>query len=202
MPVSVINAAIMTMAVVDATANVAHIEGHKRECDNDADVGCLAPNFAGGQGKAARVSTERARQRAGARATEELQPSTLEHHPVVQGSPRQKLYELLAPPALLKAPFGVCGTAKYGQSCTKSSRGAWPLPANATGSWAAALFQCTHMCKGCANCHYISFSNRNRDCSWFNSCRINELQQSVSGFRSLDMAVMQTEWQPQPGVLG
>jgi hypothetical protein len=73
------------------------------------------------------------------------------------------------------------------ESCALADSGSWELSYNATRSWPAALSECALQCKRCANCQYISFSTRERECRWFKTCT---LQQNVPAFRSLEVKDM------------
>ena len=90
-------------------------------------------------------------------------------------------------------PFGICGTiarqrrAEVAESCALADSGSWELSYNATRSWPAALSECALQCKRCANCQYISFSTRKRECRWFKACT---LQQNLPAFRSLEVKDM------------
>lgn len=73
------------------------------------------------------------------------------------------------------------------ESCALADSGSWELSYNATRSWPAALSECALQCKRCANCQYISFSTRQRECRWFKTCT---LQQNLPAFRSLEVKDM------------
>lgn len=66
---------------------------------------------------------------------------------------------------------GFCGVTTDGE-------GGRCLPTDSRGAWrgvaAASLRSCRAACEACARCHYVSFSQRWKDCSWFRRC--DELQ--------------------------
>ena len=57
------------------------------------------------------------------------------------------------------------------------------MPTLASSSDAAAKLACSTMCAQCANCHYISYSLRAQECSWFASCP--RLKTDVKGFNTI-----------------
>ena len=57
------------------------------------------------------------------------------------------------------------------------------MPPLASSSDAAAKLACSTMCAQCANCHYISYSLRAQECSWFASCP--RLKTDVKGFNTI-----------------
>ena len=61
----------------------------------------------------------------------------------------------------------------YFSDCERAEYGAWQTP--------TTLRECVNACQGCARCNYISFSARNRDCSWFHNCSFSELGQVSYG---------------------
>ena len=67
---------------------------------------------------------------------------------------------------------GLCAPTEFGQSdCNLGEQGAWELRGPA-----AQLSSCVRLCSCCANCHYVSFSARHGDCSWYRTCDIQQLQ--------------------------
>jgi len=68
-------------------------------------------------------------------------------------------------PALLlsHAHRGYCEPAFNGD-CESDSKGAWTLAAREPFS------ACYARCMACANCNFVSFSAKERDCSWYSEC--------------------------------
>ena len=58
---------------------------------------------------------------------------------------------------------GFCGVTKEAapNRCGQDRSGAWPL---------STLHECVLACSACRNCAFLSFSGKNRDCSWYASC--------------------------------
>ena len=60
-------------------------------------------------------------------------------------------------------------------------KGSWPL-----SEGLASLDECARRCSACAKCNYVSFSEAQRDCSWFHRCDYAHLQSlHRASFRSL-----------------
>lgn len=58
---------------------------------------------------------------------------------------------------------GTCAVTDFGESdCVDSSKGAWPMD--------LPLDNCIALCRCCAQCHYVSHSRKQGDCSWFREC--------------------------------
>lgn len=80
--------------------------------------------------------------------------------------------------------LGYCAlTSSIPSSCRDDDKGSWPLPPLASSTNAAAELACSTMCAPCANCHYISYSLRAQECSWFASC--GRLKTDVNGFSTI-----------------
>lgn len=80
--------------------------------------------------------------------------------------------------------LGYCAlTSSIPSSCRDDDKGSWPLPPLASSTNAAAELACSTMCAQCANCHYISYSLRAQECSWFASC--GRLKTDVNGFSTI-----------------
>ena len=64
---------------------------------------------------------------------------------------------------------GFCGATGYGRACDIH---------HGKGAWAAdSERDCLMQCAACGRCRYISFSAKNRDCSWFYACnRMDNLE--------------------------
>ena len=58
---------------------------------------------------------------------------------------------------------GFCGVTEEAapNRCGQDRSGAWPL---------STLHECVLACSACRNCAFLSFSSKNRDCSWYSSC--------------------------------
>ena len=67
-----------------------------------------------------------------------------------------------AVPSGLKRRDGVCRATDYGGDCEHDDLGAWQLD--------GPLGVCVGMCACCARCRFVSFSAKNKDCSWYASC--------------------------------
>ena len=86
---------------------------------------------------------------------------------------------------------GYCAkTAPVPGSCSQSSCGSWKL---------RTLRSCVARCQGCERCHFVSFSRRHRDCSWFFDCDLSRLGQSDSGESFRTFAVAKSS--PRPSVM-
>lgn len=59
---------------------------------------------------------------------------------------------------------GLCGVTLTG-GCENTTQ-------LASGSWAGlpSLSECEARCRGCTRCHFVSFSRRTNDCSWYHDC--------------------------------
>jgi hypothetical protein len=58
---------------------------------------------------------------------------------------------------------GTCSLTEFGPSnCIDGTKGAWEA--------ARSLESCVALCHCCAQCHYVSFSADQNDCSWFRQC--------------------------------
>lgn len=91
---------------------------------------------------------------------------------------------------------GYCdSTSEKDHGCAAgASKGFWPLRGAELESWERAASACTKRCRLCAACTAISFSRRNRECSWFTSCaRPEALHRVPYGFRTLLMAELELD---------
>ena len=62
---------------------------------------------------------------------------------------------------------GQCGTTAGQGDCAHGSKGSWRIE-RATASELSAA--CAARCKGCARCHFYSYSLVFNDCSWYSTC--------------------------------
>ena len=60
--------------------------------------------------------------------------------------------------------------------------GSWVLSRMHTSSSSAARTECNRLCRSCSHCRFFSYSVAHKDCSWFASCDLDRLEQSVDGF--------------------
>jgi hypothetical protein len=65
---------------------------------------------------------------------------------------------------------GLCAPTDYGGRCNTDVQGAWAMPAGKH-----AMRACVEHCAGCANCRVVSFSAKNRGCSWYQYCALDAL---------------------------
>ena len=59
-------------------------------------------------------------------------------------------------------------------NCETDDRGSIRLSAEAA-TFRQSAQECAERCLGCAQCRFISFSARHRDCSWFHACDVRDL---------------------------
>ena len=76
---------------------------------------------------------------------------------------------------------GFCGTTSIGGDCLAGSSGAWEIVAH---GWREAASTCSLLCSECHRCRYFSVSPQWKDCSWFHSCDLANLQHEPPGFKS------------------
>ena len=57
--------------------------------------------------------------------------------------------------------------------CPSSSHGAW---------WSRGLTGCPVGCERCKQCHFISFSPSDQDCSWFRDCPSVQKGEAVTDY--------------------
>ena len=70
----------------------------------------------------------------------------------------------------LPARHGYCGlTLVPGKSCITGDRSFWKPPPT-------TLAGCVARCRSCARCAVISFSRKQRDCSWYAECDLDDLR--------------------------
>ena len=63
---------------------------------------------------------------------------------------------------------GICGETIHGGDCDNGVIGAFGLhPRDAERGWAHAARACFALCAQCSNCHHITVSLKNLDCSWY-----------------------------------
>ena len=81
---------------------------------------------------------------------------------------------------------GHCGTTTAApRDCSSRSFGAFqPLSNLEVRTWRSAERSCVERCRRCANCRYVSFSRQFRDCSWYETCDLENLHKDVDGFQS------------------
>lgn len=82
---------------------------------------------------------------------------------------------------LQEAQPGFCaGTDDAGEivnaaRCETAGKGNWALMRSQVKSWETAVATCQQRCSLCKNCHYLSISLDQRDCSWFRHCDLSKL---------------------------
>ena len=82
---------------------------------------------------------------------------------------------------------GFCRSTKWSEganllkSCPSSSHGGW---------WSHSLASCLAGCERCQQCHFISFSSSDQDCSWFRNCPKVQKGEDVK-----DYYLTHTTWQ-------
>ncbi|KAL3903237.1 MAG: hypothetical protein SGPRY_011756 [Prymnesium sp.] len=90
---------------------------------------------------------------------------------------------------------GSCGVTDDNQlpsePCRNASSGNWKPVASAT--------QCVRLCKGCPRCNYVSYSVRDFDCSWFETCLQDDVQSqleahAISGYCTLHASAKASEF--------
>ena len=69
-------------------------------------------------------------------------------------------------PALSRSHTGFCGPTNYKRECATGPSGAFKL---------TSLSACKAQCQLCDACNFISFSAKNRDCSWYKTCDLSSL---------------------------
>ena len=84
------------------------------------------------------------------------------------------------------AASGHCGATREGDEgdCSSGLVGSWALDTSIT-TWPAAVQQCLARCDACGRCRFVSLSLHLRDCSWYHSCRLNQVQPGPRGHRLL-----------------
>ena len=95
---------------------------------------------------------------------------------------------------------GHCGSTIAGapRDCYSRGFGAFPPLSDAQArSWRTAEKYCVEECRRCANCHFVSFSTRWRDCSWYEECDLKKTHTDVEGFRSRHVPSNQQDEQQQ-----
>ena len=66
-------------------------------------------------------------------------------------------------------------------AATLGAEGRQCLPSDTQGSWKVQRERaCVRLCNNCAQCQYISFSEKLMDCSWFSSCNMSQLRKDFS----------------------
>lgn len=83
-----------------------------------------------------------------------------------------------------RARHGYCDrTSSSGNAgCSTRARGGWDLTDDEARTWLGAVRACLDKCGGCANCRFISVSQRWKDCGWHRDCKLNSLKQDVPQF--------------------
>ena len=69
-------------------------------------------------------------------------------------------------PATSRSHTGFCGPTNYKRECATGPSGAFKL---------TSLSACKGQCQLCDACNFISFSAKNRDCSWYETCDLSSL---------------------------
>lgn len=83
---------------------------------------------------------------------------------------------------------GICGETALGGDCDKGDMGAFGLhPHDAAQGWPRAVQACFTLCSQCTQCHHITVSLKNLDCSWYTTCEPHN-QQALRGYRSASFA--------------
>jgi hypothetical protein len=83
---------------------------------------------------------------------------------------------------------GICGETIHGGDCDNGVIGAFGLhPRDAERGWAHAARACFALCAQCSNCHHITVSLKNLDCSWYASCG-TRVRRELEGYRSASFA--------------
>ena len=85
---------------------------------------------------------------------------------------RLRTRAMLDPRLRVLPTTGVCAPTVLGGDCRSGDSGAWAV---------ADLTSCVHHCEHCERCNYISFSKREKDCSWFQACEEANLIASYPG---------------------
>ena len=73
---------------------------------------------------------------------------------------------------------GVCEATDFGESnCDVDSMGSWNTAEYSIGGF----HECVHRCRKCRRCHFVSFSALGHDCSWYNTCDLDNLKMNLEG---------------------
>ena len=81
----------------------------------------------------------------------------------------------------LWSAHGFCGvtSAKEGTTCASSDQqGSWALPA--ASKMRSSLQLCLQHCIECQQCHFVSISRADKDCSWYTKC--DKLSTRLNGY--------------------
>jgi hypothetical protein len=72
---------------------------------------------------------------------------------------------------------GLCAVTSEMGHCATSHLGFWDTAKHSIGD----VHECAAMCNRCRQCRYVSFSAKNRDCSWYRACELDALVQGSAG---------------------
>ena len=79
---------------------------------------------------------------------------------------------------------GHCGFGTSGADCNTEDSGSWQFNRTEAKNWKVAQAACARRCNACARCQFVSYSLKERDCSWFAMCNMENLKFLVQDFRS------------------
>ena len=80
--------------------------------------------------------------------------------------------------SLARPQMGYCAPTLEPGDCARGIKGGW----NSTALGIADFAGCAARCRGCARCHYVSFSPLHEDCSWFHTCEMSDLRMRWAGY--------------------
>lgn len=85
---------------------------------------------------------------------------------------------------------GFCAETEYNSGdCAASAKGSfeWPVGQRHTATHlgehdreVGGMIDCMHKCLDCKRCNFVSFSRRERDCSWYASCNLDKISDSFN----------------------
>ena len=97
------------------------------------------------------------------------------------------------------ARSGHCGATNEGDEgdCALGQRGSWPLDLSST-TWVSAVQECLARCGACQRCKFVSLSLHLRDCSWYQSCELNNVLPGPAGHMLMSGRRPSTSPAPHP----
>ena len=101
-----------------------------------------------------------------------------------------------APAQELEWRVGSCGQTEFSSrqdTCQVDRKGAWHV--SVRGDPLVGAQRCAARCRRCQNCRYVSFSVKERDCSWYAECSMDKLGTGAYGHQSAHV-IKQTPLSP------